>query len=306
MYNERHMEIDEMATDLDILRELNKRGALDEELTRDLARLEAKDKGLEIVLKQFEKYGRDHWFYMTNVSLDHYNILNCDLLVATSIKVYTLEINYYDGMFEFKNRDSFLNGDTLEQQPIQMAQSVTSQLKSVGVMSSVPIDVEVAGAAIFPSPNNKLQIYDEVTDIEIVSSKQLVNFIKEMAKEEIQQNKKLELNPMLLSWVGRIDRHHPQWKLKIADEIKESIQLGVTCSYCESFDVNIGEVFIACDCGGWESLEEATVRTICEYGVLNNDKNLFPPDLYHFFDKQVPLEYIEDCLEKHFTPVGLG
>jgi hypothetical protein len=300
------MEMDEMATNLDILQELDKRGALDEEMTIELERLKAKEKGLEIVLEQLKKYGKEHWFYMTNVSLDHYNILNCDLLVATSVKVYTLEINYYDGVFEFKNKESFLNGRKIEEHPIQMAQSVTSQLKSIGVMSSVPIKVDVAGAAVFPNPDSKIRIHDEVDDIEIIPSKQLVNFIKRIAQEEMQKNKKRELNSMLFSWVGRIDRHHPCWQIKIPDEIKDNIQLGITCSHCESFDLKIGEDFVSCVCGQWESLEEATVRTICDYGVLNNDKDLHPLELYDFFGGQVSLEYIEACLERHFTPVGLG
>ena len=51
MTNERHMQLENIASDLDILRELDKRGALDEDFKKKLAWLESKDKGLQIVMK---------------------------------------------------------------------------------------------------------------------------------------------------------------------------------------------------------------------------------------------------------------
>lgn len=301
MYNERHVEIEEVASNLDVLRELNKRGALDEELTSELKRLEAKNLGLKTVMNHLKKYAKEHWMYMTGVSLDHYNILNCDLLLMTSTHLYTLEINHYDGLFEFRNRNSLLNGETLEQHPIQMAQGVTSQIKSNARMASIHLDVK--GAAIFSGPKNNIRIQDEVDDIEIVAANQLDHFIKKIVQEEKQHKNATKINPMHISWLAGIDRHHPVWTLKIPDEIKETAQLGIACSQCENFDVEIGERYVSCACGELESLEEAIVRTICDYGVLNNEKDLYPPDLHLFFDNQIPMKLIEKYLEKHFMPI---
>lgn len=302
MYNERHVEIEEIASNLDVLRELNKRKALDEELSKEFKRLEAKDRGLKTVLNHLNKYAKDHWMYMTNVSLDHYNIFNSDLLLMTSTHLYTLEINHYDGLFELRNGNSLLNDERLEQHPIQMAQGVTSQIKSIALMESIHLNVK--GAAIFAGSKNKIRIQDEVDDIEIVSAGQLDHFIKKIVQEEKQHKNVTKINPKHISWLARIDRHHPFWTIKIPDEIKENVQLGIACRQCEKFDVEIGDRYVSCACGELESLEEAIVRTICDYGVLNNEKDLYPPDLHLFFDNQIPMDLIEKSLEKHFTPVG--
>ena len=60
---------------------------------------------------------------------------------------------------------------------------------------------------------------------------------------------------------------------------------------------------MTCDCGGWETMEGAIVRTICEYGVLNQEKSLYPPDLHYFFNDQVSMDDIEKHLAKHFTAI---
>jgi len=301
MYNERHIRKEEMATNLDVLRELDKRGVLDNELSRELERLEAKNKGLEVLMNQLNKYAKNHWMYMIDVSMDHYNILNCDVLLLTSTSLYTFEINHYEGLFEFKSGESSLNGKKLEQYPIKMAQSISSQLKSLATMNSIPLNIR--GVAVFTNPKNKVQIYDEINDIEIVDAEQLETFIKNIIREENEQKNRSKINPMYISWMAKIDRHHPSWLIKIPDEIKEKLRLGIACSACEHFDVEVGEDCVSCLCGKRELLEEAIVRTICDYGVLNNEKDLYPPDLHLFFDKQVSIEKIEKCLTKYFTPV---
>lgn len=302
MYNERHVEIEETASNLDVLRELNKRKALDEALSRELQRLEAKDRGLEMVLMHLNKYSKEHWVYMTNVSLDHYNIFNSDLILMTSTHLYTLEINHYEGLFELKNGNSLLNKERLEQHPILMAQSVTSQIKSMALMES--INLKVKGAAIFSNPKNNIRIQEEMDDIEIVSAQQLDHFIKRIVQEEKQHKNITKINPRHTSWLARIDRHYPFWTLEIPGEIKEKAQRGIACSQCENFDIEIGKHYVSCPCGKLESLEESIVRTICDYGVLNNEKDLYPPELHLFFDNQIPIDLIDKYLEKHFTPVG--
>jgi len=299
--NERHIEIENSASNLEILQELNKRGALDKELVIELKRLEAKDRGLKTVLNQLNQFGKKHWVYMTNVSLDSYNIFNCDLLLMTSTHLYPLEINYYDGLFEFKENSSLLNGKEMEQLPIESTQSVAALLNAFTTISL--IDLDVKGTAIFPSSTNQIRIYDEVTEIEIINAEQLNAFIKQMIREEEKSNKFRKINPMHIRWLKKLDRDQPIWTIKVSDEMKKHIHPGIACKFCDNFNITIGKQFISCPCGKCEPLEEAIVRTICEYGILNYEKSLYPPDLHLFFDNQISMEQIEKCLIKHFTPV---
>jgi len=300
IFNERHIEKEEQATDLDILRELDKRTEFNENFSMELKRLEAKEKGVAEVLTLINKYAKDHWFFMTDLSLDYYNSINCDLLLMTSAGIHTFEINYYEGLFEGEGGQASINGNMLKHNPIEKAQRVTSQLKSLSMMNSVNLNIK--GAALFPGPNNKLIVHDDMKDIEVVTAKFLEFYLMEIVQEEENYKGPDMITLKNLRWLGKIDRYNPNWSIKVQDELEEYMQKGILCSHCGSFDVKIDEPYISCACGLHESLEEATVRTICEYGVLNNDKNLGVDELLDFFDYQVSEDTLYKYLDKHFTP----
>lgn len=302
MTNERHMQLENIASDLDILRELDKRGALDEDFKKKLAWLESKDKGLQIVMETLEKYAKSHWNYMTEVSLDASNILKCNLLVMTSTNVYTLEINHFDGDFEYKNGESYVNEEKLIENPIQNAKDITSQIMGNIRFCSMLIHLKVKGAVILTGTDDVV-IHDIVEDIEIFVESELEAFAYQMVLDEKENGGVTTIIPNNLSWLARVDRRHPVKSIKIPRRIKNNIRRGVTCYYCDNFDVQVGEIFTGCPCGGWENTEETIVRTICEYGVLNIHKNLGVDELNHFFDYQVPFEQLETYLLKHFTPI---
>jgi len=288
IYNERHVQKEEMATNLDILRELNKRHALDDNLHEELLYLEAKERGLNIVLDYVSHYAKEHWLYMMDVSLDAYNILTCDLLLVTSAGAYTFETNHYYEDFEFADA------------AVKKAQSIASQLKSLSLMNSMPLNVQ--GAAVFTGTNT-LDIEDNATkNIDILTEKELDEYLRKIVQKDNNYQGPAMNSGSHLRWFGEIDRHHPAWQMTITDEIKNNIQKGILCSHCGSFNVALGDPYISCDCGMHESLEEAIVRTICEYGVLNNDLELSVPELLDFFDHQISEDDLYQYLDKHFTP----
>lgn len=304
LYNERHAHLENIPSDLMVLEELNKREALDETLKRRLHYFDSKETGLMKVLDILNKYGKEDWMYMHNVAVDYYDIITCDLLVMTSTHVYTFEINEYEGTFELKNGISKLDGQTLKEHPIAMAQSVLTQLQGSKRMAPVPIKLKLKAAAVFTHSNNPLEIHDEVSGIEIVSANQIENYVKRMVREEKQaQAKGVTFNPMYFSWVARIDRHHPCIEIEIPDAVMEKVRPGILCTHCGGFDVKIGEVLMTCECGGWELVEEAIIRTICEYAILIQGKNIHLPSLCEFFDNQIPKVQLEKCLDKVYEVV---
>ena len=304
MYNERHVQMENVATDLDVLKVLKSRGAWDNDLDSAYKYLDAKEAGMNKLLETITKYAKNHWMYMTNVSLSQDNTLNCDFLLLTSTTLYTFEVIHYEGFYEVEDGNGFLNGERLDHEPIGMAQKVTSKVKNLAAMGSMPINLNVEGIAVFTNPDTDVIIPHEIDTIDIITNDQLEQFIEDIVQEEREKvgDRTQPTIPMHLSWLRMIDRHHPVWGIKVPDEIHERVQPGIICSYCESFNIEIGEIFMTCECGGWEATEVAIVRTICEYGVINQDKHLYPPDLHLFFDFQVSIEKIDKHLAKHFSP----
>ncbi|MBM6614859.1 hypothetical protein JTF06_08135 [Desemzia sp. RIT804] len=54
----------------------------------------------------------------------------------------------------------------------------------------------------------------------------------------------------------------------------EKLKKGIYCCNCGSFHLEIGEYLISCSCGYKERKERDVLRSICEYGVLQNNKDL--------------------------------
>src|SRR5699024_2425373 len=127
------------------------------------------------------------------------------------------------------------------------------------------INLDEKGAAIFPSSTNKIRIYDEVPEIEIVGADQLDAFIKQMIRDETNRNSYEKIDPRYIRWLREIDQKQPVWTIQISDEMKEHIHPGIACRACNGFDVTIGQEFVSCPCGKCEPLEDAIVRTICDY-----------------------------------------
>lgn len=306
MINERRRQMENEVSDLAVLREYDKRGALDEKFQKILTELEAKKAGLKGVIELFEKHGKDHWIYMTDVALDYHSIITCDLGIMTATHLYAIGINHYEGVFEFKSGVSRVNNEILEEHPIQMIQSVTSQLQSSVAMTPNPVTLKVKGAALFTHPANQLQIHDEVKDIQIVPAKEIKGFIKQIANEEKQMGGNARnVNPMNYSFIGRIDRYHPIFPIEIPKYIKENVRPGIMCKYCRSCDIRIGEVLSQCDCGGWENTEDAVIRTVAEYFILNPglDAGSFE-ELFQFIGDQVPHNQVKEYLHKVISMSG--
>lgn len=300
-YNERHVELEKMPSDLMVLDVLDRREALDTSLKKQLSRLSAKEKGFHKVMDALRKYGKEDWTYMNSVAIDYYGIITCDLLVMTSTHLYTLEINDFEGTFELKDGVSQLNGETLKEHPIAMTQSVLTQLKGSKLMTPNPIHLVLKGAAIFTNKKNSLDIQDDTSDIEVVKANQIINFVKRMVREEKQakaKTKGVTFNPMHYSWIARIDRHHPCIPIEIPDTVLKNVVPGMVCNHCHGFNVEIGEILMTCECGGWDLVEDAILRTVFEYTVLARGEKVDIPSLLEFFNNQISKEQLDKLLDK--------
>lgn len=288
-----------MPSDLMVLDVLDKRGALDMSLKKELSWLSAKEEGFHKVMDALQEYGKEDWTYMNNVAIDYHGIITCDLLVMTSTHLYTLEINDFEGKFELKDGVSQLNGQTLKEHPIAMAQSVLTQLKGSKRMTPNPIHLILKGAAIFTNKKGSLDIHDDTSDIEIVKANQIINFVKQMVREEKQAKAKGgTFNPMHFSWIARIDRHHPCIPIEIPDTVMNNVVPGIVCKHCQGFNVEVGEILMTCECGGWELVEDAILRTVIEYSILVRGETIDIPSLREFFNNQISKEQLDDFLKE--------
>ena len=177
--------------------ELDKRTVLNEYFSTMLQQLEAKEKGVNKVLKLIHYYAKEHWFYMTDLALDAYEMIECDLLLMTRAGIYPFEINDYEGVFEIEDSVCKLNSQKFEDHPIEKIKQITTQLKQLAVKDSVQLNIQ--GAALFPNPHNKVINDRKEEAIEIVTADQLDNYLKQIIREEKDYSGPAMNRPMHLS-----------------------------------------------------------------------------------------------------------
>ena len=291
-------------TKLEILRELEKRTALPEDLENERIRLEAGDQGEQKVLSYLQQFGNEHWRILPNLWLDYFGKFECDLLLLTTARVYPFEIKNYAGQFEFRKNQCLINGKKVGHNAIAQAQKVSVNIKSI--LNDTSLSVNVQGAAIFIGSHNEVIIHDPVEEIDIVQANQLRNYIWKIVQEERNYRGKPIDAQKILKILKAYEIENPFDQDNIPKELKMHTQKGILCSRCGNFNLDTNRSYVSCSCGMHEPRENAIVRTICEYGVIHHNKDLTVTELVEFFNGEISSQTLRKYLNTHFTRIGIG
>src|SRR5699024_9654817 len=173
---------------------------------------------------------------------------------------------------EFKKSQHLINGKKVGHNAIAQAQKVLINIKNILTDASDPVTMQ--GADILICLHNKLLNHDPIEDIDIVRTHQLRNYIWKIVQEERHyQGKPVDLQK-ILQVLKTYETENPFGQDNIPEEIKARAHKGIHCSHCGNFNLNTNLSYISCSCGMHEPRENAIVRTICEYGVIHQNKEL--------------------------------
>lgn len=297
-----HSMRNQQLTKLEILRELDKRKALPEDLENERIRLDMGNQGEQKVLSYIQQFGCEHWQVIPNLWLDYFGKFECDLLLLTTAGIYPFEIKNYTGKFEFRKSQCLINGKKIGHNAIAQAQKVYINIKSILDGASIPVNLQ--GAVIFIGSHNEVVIHDSIEDIDIVRSTQLRNYIWKIAQEERSYHGAPIDFQKIIQALNIFKTENPFGQDNIPENIKARVHKGILCSHCGSFNLKTNLSYISCKCGMHEPRENAIVRTICEYGVIHHNKDLTIAELVEFFDGDISRSTIRKYLKKHFAQVG--
>lgn len=253
------------------------------------------------VISIFTKYGRKHWMYFSNLWLNKNGRIEVDLLVVTNTSYYVSEIKNYDDYFSYDHGVCQLGDLILDEDCISQTRRTYSKFKNLCRQENIFTDVH--GAIIFIGENCQVKIGSQIDSIKVISRNQLRDYIKEMMLDEKNNfqnnNQSSQLNSMLNNNIIS-DPFLPD-SLVASNSIK--LKYGIHCANCNNFDLYFHKQYVECKCGLFEPREEAMVRSICEYGVLNYDQNLVKMKILEFIDYQCSYNYLDSILNKHFEPI---
>lgn len=267
-------------------------------------RLVAGEMGEATVLKYLKEYGREHWIVVPNLWMNHFGPFEPDLILLTTHKPYVFEIKQFKGEYSYNDGISKIDNIQRNIHPIHQARRNYKNVQEM--VNKVYSNMTVEGALIFSGVDNFVDIQSEVHDLQIVPRNYLYVYIRKIIQEE-NRFKETPLNTnTLLSQFEKYEIENSFLPEPLSKEEMAKVQKGIYCANCKSYNVQIKRYTITCKCGFIETREEATVRTICDYGVLNFDKELTKKELLVFFDGQVSRNYLSKILDKHFTKVNKG
>ena len=298
-------EIKDVPNELEVLEVMNKRSfSQNHEDARKLKRLRAGAAGEEVVADYLNKYGSSKWSLMQNFWLDYFGTLECDGLLLTGRDLYVLEVKNYSGLYEYENGISKLNHRELSVNPIYQTQKATMKVR-VLVSSRFP-NIKVHGVLIFVGIDSQIRIKSEGLDILIVQRHELKGLIESIAEEEVSGWSNVENLNDVVQFIQTHQTKNPYPVEPLTPEDLADLQKGILCENCANSTVAVTKKFVKCKCGHIESREKATIRTICEYGVLNFTKPLTANALLDFFNGQASRGYIIKVLKNHFRLISRG
>lgn len=287
---------------LEWLREIQKRNGLCNKQGEELFRLEVGLRGEREVIKRLKSIGLSDWLMIQNLWLKHFGLFECDFVLLTHYGLKILEIKNYNGNYEYLNSQFLLDGKSIGQNPISQTQRTTINFKDL--MHHSNLQVPVSGGLVFTGDHFDLKITDSIAELDVLNIQQLSVYLNNIKKNERKKRGRYIDKQKILHVIEQNVVVNPYQPGNVDETMKQKIKKGILCSHCGSSEVKFSENYLECVCKTREPKENAIVRTICEYGVINFEKNLILSELIVFFDGQISHVTLRKYLRKHFVEVG--
>lgn len=263
-----------------------------------LQNLRAGEAGEQDVIQFLIDFGQPDWTIIRNIWANFFGRFECDLIVMTRLGLLVFEVKNYNGDFLYENNDCIKDGILLPDNVFTQAKRNFRKIKGLARKSNPNLKVE--GAIIFIGEHNTVTINSPVTDIKVLRRNEFKKYILNLVEIEKNHFHEIDYGPFIqnLKKYEVINTIIPD---PVSEENSNKLRKGIYCVKCHSFNVTIKKFSIHCSCGVIENRERGTVRTICEYGVLNFDKEIILQELQNFLNYQSSDNYLRRILKKHFT-----
>lgn len=267
-------------------------------------RLEAGEKGEQMMLEYLEKYGKKEWGLLRNMWMNKDGPFEGDFILLTQHMSYLFEVKNYTSNFAYENGITKFNNRKHSGNPIHQTRRNTINLQDI--CDKLSHRIHVQGVLVLVGVDNYVEIHSEVKDIIILQRNQIKNYIQQIVeKDDLYKNKPINKKSLL--------RHFEKYEIEryygpkaVPKTTIKKLRKGIYCLNCKSFDIKMNRKVIECSCGCVEDRTMAILRTICEYGVLTFNENLKIGELLDFFGGQVSHVSLRKVLRKYFVEIKKG
>lgn len=294
-------------TPLDIFREMNAREGLSADKLQELYRLERGAAGENMVVDYLEEFGQENWQVLTNLWLYEYGLFEIDLLLLTKTDIYIFEIKNYNGDFKYANSQCYFSDDVISHNPISQTQRAKVNLQNILIAAGMRVTVHAA--LVFTGEHADIDIQDSVDGLDVLTINQFRKFIYSISADEnssLNNGTRPLYYKKILRIIERAERKSPYQPQPLTLLEQANLRRGIKCANCGNFNLDTTRSYLICNCGLHEPREMAIVRTICEYGVINFDKDLIASEVCAFFGGDISTRTINRYLKKYFNPININ
>ncbi len=266
--------------------------------------LEAGVKGEQKVMKYICEYAPPHWTVLQNVWLRDFDRFECDIILLTGNQVYVIEVKNYQGVLVYENGRCFYNTHETSLNPFEQIRTNHLNLKRMCARISPSIDVQAT--VIFAGDDHEVVMKTPLENVRVVTRNGIRNFILGIVQQENHAIAEHIDHARLLRLFKSCEIDNPYRPAPLSVAEMKHVCPGIYCANCHSFNVQITKFKVICSCGLHESREEAIIRTICDYGVLNYGRPLVRKNLMAFFNGIVSHTYLISICHKYFRVINKG
>lgn len=263
------------------------------------------DEGETTVIDYLQTYGKKHWIVLKNFWQNYSGRFETDIILFTRHKGYAIEIKNYKGEYSYNDGIIKINGRIRSANPFHQARRAYTNLENICLDHSYPTKFQ--GVVIFAGVDNHVEIHSEMTDLEIIPRTRLLTFIEKIVKEEEQYTGEPLNIKKIIHYLEKYETKNDYLPVPMNQEKMSTVRKGISCMNCQSYSVINKKHKVVCKkCKNIEIREEAVVRSICEYGILNFKSHLTMKGLLDFFAGQLSRSYLTKIIKKHFEVVENG
>ncbi|WP_158607408.1 nuclease-related domain-containing protein [Aerococcus agrisoli] len=243
------------------------------------------------------RYGHKSWAIYSDYWFNYGKRMQADFLLVTSERWLVVEVKHYDGRFEYKGNECYLN-DKLMDDNYLLAMDL--RVKKIRHMAQeLNQDIVVEGLFVFIHENSEAKVHlDYALDFDVKLRNELKGFLSQLKRTDNRQLSDGHLR--------KVDAVLDKYRVKnpflpkpIKQEDWAGLTKGINCCTCDSFDLAYRHKTVICnDCGAIERKDAAILRMAEQVRILfyGEDYAVTGARVYELCDKRISINAIHKVL----------
>lgn len=277
--------------------------ALDTNKLKKLKYLTRGYQGEAEFLLWFKKFGSEHAKIIPNYWFHDGKTMESDFLIMTEKVWYTVDVKNFDGTFEYKNNECWLNGYLFDENFFHTMSTRVRKLQRIA--QDVSSNIEVVGAMVFINEHCELKI-DSQVDFDIVTRNQLKNYLT-----TIKQYRPLptDYNNQIDTVLDRYRTTNPFRPIGLKPVELDKLRRGICCYNCSSYSVQITKKNIKCKQCNFDVLKREGVIEAARqlrYIFIDNPEFVTTDSVWRFCDNLISKNTIRRALTSQYERKSSG